>query len=254
MSAKSSDKKPKDPRRVAKVLGLLLWVAVGFAIAQAVLTIAVSVLSLMGVPIKALNQTVLQTAFAALVYILTLAVVVGLPWWIRKYRTDQAELGLARLPSWLDIGLAPAGFVIYMLVTVVITAGVTALIPGFDIDQVQNTGFSNIAYRYEYILAFATLVIIAPLAEEILFRGYLYGKLRRYIPVWAAILLTSALFGLIHGQWNVGVDVFALSIVLCTLREITGSIWAGVLLHIMKNGLAFYVLFINPSLFNTISG
>jgi membrane protease YdiL (CAAX protease family) len=254
MLEKSSSNKPKSLHQLPKAAGLLLWVGIGFAVAQMALTLIVLLLSWAGIPVRAINQTILQTTFAVLVYVLTLVVVVGLPWWIRKYKTNRTELGLDRLPSWLDLGLAPAGFVIYMLVTVGITAIVSALIPGFDIDQVQDTGFGNIAYRYEYILAFVTLVVLAPLAEEVLFRGYLYGKLRRYIPVWASVLLTSALFGLIHGQWNVGVDVFALSIVLCILREITGSIWAGVLLHMIKNGLAFYVLFINPSLFNTIGG
>jgi membrane protease YdiL (CAAX protease family) len=91
------------------------------------------------------------------------------------------------------------------------------------------------------------LVVIAPFAEEILFRGYLYGKLRKSIPTWLAMVVTSALFGAIHAQWNVGVDVFVLSMVACSLREVTGGIWAGILLHMLKNGLAFYILFINPS-------
>ena len=94
------------------------------------------------------------------------------------------------------------------------------------------------------MLAFITLVVIAPVAEEVLFRGYLYGKLKKYVPVWAAILITSALFGLIHGTWNVAVDTFALSIILCLLRESTGGIWASILLHMIKNGIAFYFLFI----------
>ncbi|RYZ49901.1 MAG: CPBP family intramembrane metalloprotease, partial [Sphingobacteriales bacterium] len=59
-------------------------------------------------------------------------------------------------------------------------------------------------------------------------------------------IVTSIVFGAIHGQWNVAVDVFALSLILCSLREITGSIWAGVLLHMLKNGIAFYFLFIGP--------
>jgi membrane protease YdiL (CAAX protease family) len=53
-------------------------------------------------------------------------------------------------------------------------------------------------------------------------------------------------FGAVHGQWNVAIDVFSLSLIMCGLREITGNIWAGALLHMLKNGLAFYILFINP--------
>ena len=116
----------------------------------------------------------------------------------------------------------------------------------------EDVGFRQLNQRYEYILAFTTLIIIAPIAEEILFRGYLYGKLKKFVPIWVAILVTSALFGSIHGAWNLAIDTFALSIVLCLLRESTGNIWASILLHMAKNGIAFYILFINPTLFTTL--
>ena len=80
----------------------------------------------------------------------------------------------------------------------------------------------------------------------------MYGKLKKFVPIWVAILVTSALFGSIHGAWNLAIDTFALSIVLCLLRESTGNIWASILLHMAKNGIAFYILFINPTLFTTL--
>jgi membrane protease YdiL (CAAX protease family) len=72
--------------------------------------------------------------------------------------------------------------------------------------------------------------------------------------VWLAILITSTLFGLIHGAWNVGIDTFALSIVLCVVRLKTGSLWASILIHMTKNAIAFYLLFINPLLLHTLGG
>jgi len=172
--------------------------------------------------------------------------VVGIPWLVKRRPTGRKTLGLQRLPSWLDIGLAPAGFVVYLVASVVLLAVISAMIPGFDIDQVQQNGFENITERYEYFLAFVSLVVIAPLAEEILFRGYFYGKIRSKVPAWVAVAVVSVVFAAAHGQWNVAVDVFALSVVLCILREMTGSIWSGLLLHMLKNGVAFYFLFINP--------
>ena len=65
--------------------------------------------------------------------------------------------------------------------------------------------------------------------------------------LWAMIIsifLVSLTFGIVHLQWNVGVNVFAMSIVLCGLREITGTIYAGILLHMLKNGVAFYLLYV----------
>ena len=101
------------------------------------------------------------------------------------------------------------------------------------------------------VLAFLTLVVVAPIAEEIVFRGWLYGKMREKIAseysnkvsMVVSILLVSLLFGAVHGQWNVGVNVFAMSVVLCGLREITGTIYAGILLHMLKNGVAFWMLY-----------
>jgi membrane protease YdiL (CAAX protease family) len=238
--------------KLRMVVGLLAWVLTGFIVASVLVALVVWAMPRLGVSFDGLSSTVVNTVLAAIVYILSLLIVVGVPWLIKKSATTKDEIGITRLPSWMDILMAPAGFVVYFIVSGILTFTITQLVPGFDTNQVQQTGFENISQRYEYLLAFATLVILAPIAEEILFRGYLYGKLRKYVPVWAAILATSALFGFVHGQWNVGLDVFALSIILCTLREVTGNIWAGVLLHMFKNGIAFYFLFINTSLLDTI--
>ena len=200
----------------------------------------------------AVSITVLNTIVAAAIYVVTLALVLGIPWFVQRRRTSREDLGITRFPSWLDIGLAPVGFVVYYIFSIILVYVASQIIPAFDMQQTQDVGFSNLTERYEVMLAFLTLVIIAPIAEELLFRGYLYGKLRKSVPMWLAILMTSTLFAIVHGQWNVAIDVFALSLVMCGLREITGSIWAGVILHTMKNALAFYLLFINPSLLATI--
>jgi membrane protease YdiL (CAAX protease family) len=115
-----------------------------------------------------------------------------------------------------------------------------------DFDQQQVTGFEGLSARYEYILAFITLVIIAPIAEEVLFRGYLFGKLRKVTKTWIAILITSVLFGIVHFAWNVGIDVFALSIIMCLVTVWSKSLWPAIIIHMSKNFLAYYFLFINP--------
>jgi membrane protease YdiL (CAAX protease family) len=74
----------------------------------------------------------------------------------------------------------------------------------------------------------------------------LYGKLKNRVPAVVAAIVTSLLFGLAHFQWNVAIDVFILSLILCALRSLTGSIWAGVLVHVIKNSLAYYLLFVAP--------
>ena len=241
-------------------MGLPLWTVAGFIGAQLLLVGIVWVMQLFGVPLGSVDETLLNTTAAAVVYLLSLAIVVGLPWLIRKRRTSRVELGLDRPLSWTDILLAPAGFVMYLITSGVLIFLTVHYIPGFDIAQQQALSFNELTQRYQLLLAFIALVILAPVAEEALFRGYLFGKLRRIAPFWVVMLISSVLFGALHLpgdgalQWNVAIDTFALSLVLCGLREVSGSIWAGVLLHMMKNGLAFYLLFINPALIATIGG
>lgn len=244
------------PRRayVWRSVALLAWVVLGFFIATLIVGALVWLIDAVGADLSRVNETVLNTVAAALLYSLAALIIIGLPQIVERFRTSRTELGIRRLPNWRDIALAPAAFVVYFIATAIVTAAVTHLVPGFDLNEAQDVGFTDLSLQYEYILAFLTLVVLAPLAEELLFRGYLYGKLRSWMPVLLAAIVTSVIFGVVHGQWNVGLDVFVLSLVMCGLREMTGGIWAGVLLHMIKNGLAFYILFINPSLLNTIGG
>lgn len=271
MLANSSSNQSVDPasvatkRRVSRwrlIIALPLWVFISFIFAQVVIVAIISGLRGVGVTFAGINNAVLETIAAACVYLLTFGIIVSVPWLVVRYRTTREDVGLTRLPSWMDIGLAPAGFVIYLLTSGLLMYVFTKLIPGFNAAEPQSVGFQNLSQGYEYVLAFMTLVVVAPVAEEAIFRGYLYGKLRKSVSIWLSVLVTSILFGLLHMRWdggllvgiNVGIDVFALSIIMCSLREVTGSIWAGILLHMLKNGLAFYLLFINTALLSTIGG
>ena len=163
---------------------------------------------------------------------------------------ERRTIGLSGWPTWTDIGLAPVGFIVYLL----LAAGLVAifnLFPWFNSGEAQNVGFDYYVSGFDRVLAFLTLVVVAPVAEEVIFRGWLYGKMREKIAaeysnaisIIVSSLLVSLVFGIVHLQWNVGVNVFALSIVLCSLREITGTIYAGILLHMLKNGVAFWLLY-----------
>ena len=237
----------------AKVLVWSGWAVGAFIVVQLVLG------SLLRAMLDAgwfagVNTVVISTVSVAAAYLVALAVILVVPRWLAGLTTSRAELGLGRLPSWLDIGLAPVGLIVYYITSAVLMLVVTQVVDGFDPTQVQNIGFDGLMGRSEYILAFVALVVLAPVAEEVLFRGYLYTRLRRLVPWWATALIVSALFGVAHGQWNVALDTFVLSLFLCGLREITGSVWPTILVHMMKNGLAYYLLFVNPSLIESLGG
>lgn len=165
---------------------------------------------------------------------------------------DRAELGLKGLPTWMDVGLAPVGYIVATLLAAGLVALVGQIFPNFDVGEAQQLSFSTYIWGVDRIIAFIVLVVVAPIAEELIFRGWLYGKLRTKLTAklgekWSlilAILMVSILFGIMHGQWNVGITVFVLSVVMCVLREITGTIYAGTLVHMLKNAIAFYLLYV----------
>lgn len=226
---------------------LPVWVAAGFILAQVIVGASLALLKIVGVSFVGVNDATFQTVVSAIIYLLSIVIVIGLPWVIKGYRTNRKELGLTALPTWSDLFFTPAAFIVYAILSFVLTM-LASVFPFYDATQAQDTGFTQLGQGYEYVLAFATLVVVAPIAEEILFRGYLLGKLRKHLPLWLSIFLTSVLFGVVHFSFNVGVDVFALSIVLCILRVWTGRLAPSILLHMLKNGIAFYFLFINPVL------
>lgn len=248
------EKKPFHIRALF-VIAFTAWVFFGFMLAQALIRALLWVLyHVFSISFESVNETLFSTVGGIVIYALAIAIVIGVPWLIKKHRTSLKDLGIQRFPSWLDMLLAPAGAVAYIILTTIISTLAAMLLTFVDYSQVQETGFSNLATQSEYTLAFLSLVIVAPIAEELLFRGYLFGKLRKHAPLWASILITSLLFAVVHFQWNVSIDVFALSIILCLLRVWSGSLWPSVLLHMLKNGVAFYFLFINPSILSTLGG
>lgn len=237
-------------------LGIVLpiWVLASFALAQVIVSIIMGLLDTFGVPWTAANENIISAVYSAVVYGLTLALVIGLPWAIKKYKTTKEDIGVTDYPRWLDLLLAPAGFIVYVILAGIMLMIATQLFPALNVQEAQDTGFSELVRGFEYLVAFLTLVVVAPVAEEILFRGYLLGKLRKHVPLWIAILLTSLLFAGLHWPVSVMIDVFVLSIVLCLLRVFSKSLWPSIFLHMIKNAIAFYVLFINPTLFTTLGG
>ncbi|MDB5163050.1 MAG: rane protein of unknown function [Candidatus Saccharibacteria bacterium] len=241
-------------RKILLCVGLPVWVFLGFMLGQALVLVLIEVLQNLGVPLSQINPSLFQLIAGGVIYALSLLIVIGVPCLVKKSRTTKAELGIQRSPNWMDFLWVPAGAIVYLILTALVTALAMSFLTFVNYDQAQDTGFTNITTQSEYILAFIMLVVIAPIAEELLFRGYLLGKLRKHAPLWVAIFITSLLFAIVHFAWNVGLDVFALSIVLCVLRVVSKSLWPSIMLHMLKNGIAYYFLFINPSVLSTLGG
>ncbi|MFZ1242520.1 MAG: type II CAAX endopeptidase family protein [Candidatus Saccharimonas sp.] len=228
--------KKLQAKRILYLVGLPLWVILSFVMATLLCSLVVGNASL---------TTTESLLFQAVSYSVTLLILLGLPYVLKGYKVSLKTMGLERLMSWFDILLAIAGFIVYFLLAMTLLALAHSLFSSFDATQAQDLGVSSQLFGAERMQAFFLMVVIGPIVEEVIFRGYLYGELRKQkMPAWLTTLVVSVLFGIAHGQWNVGIDVFALSVSMCVLRELTGSIWAGVLVHIIKNLIAFIGVFV----------
>ncbi|HEX8035449.1 MAG TPA: type II CAAX endopeptidase family protein [Ktedonobacterales bacterium] len=81
-------------------------------------------------------------------------------------------------------------------------------------------------------------VVIAPICEEVFFRGYLFGGLLRGMNVWLATIVSALLFTLVHGDIGSAVPLLVIGLILPVLRWRTGSLWPGVALHTVNNLIA----------------
>jgi len=192
-----------------------------------------------------LKTPLIATIFSVLVYVLSFIFLLFTFKHIKPLKTPvtRNEFGLNNLVTFSDIGLALAGFFGYLAFSAILTA-LFSVFSWFNLTETQPLLYSTLISPSGKILAALALVVAGPILEEVIYRGLIYGKLRKNHSLITSILTVSILFGFLHGQWNVGIDVFALSVVACLMRETTGTIYAGIILHILKNTIAFYMLFI----------
>jgi membrane protease YdiL (CAAX protease family) len=164
-------------------------------------------------------------------------------WLVMKYvyHSKPKTIGLGKFQPGL-LGWSVLAFPLYLIASTAIS-NIFAAFFHVDLLQQQNIGYTNPS-GYELTLIFVALVMLAPFVEEVLFRGFLFRAFRETFGFWVGAIGVSLLFAVAHGQANVGIDVFVLSMFLCYLREKTDSLWPSIALHALKNLVAFIVLFI----------
>ncbi len=89
--------------------------------------------------------------------------------------------------------------------------------------------------------------LITPLAEEVLFRGVLMGWLKNILGLWPGVILSSALFGLIHIEPTWALIAGLLGLVLAWLYHWSGSIWTSISFHAVYNCTGLTMMYASVS-------
>src|SRR3954469_14694052 len=149
-------------------------------------------------------------------------------------RPYPADLGLRATPSRAAVGwvvVARIAFGIFAVFYVKAVGGVTSNVPIRPVGDVDALDQVDIAIA---------VAVLAPLVEELFFRGFMYGSLRGKLPVFWAALICGTLFAAVHplyggAAWNL-VPVLAMAgIAMCLLYERTGSLWPAIAFHSAMN-------------------
>jgi hypothetical protein len=94
------------------------------------------------------------------------------------------------------------------------------------------------------IAAVIAIVVLAPFAEEMFFRGFFFAGLRTRWSVWPSAVVSGAVFGLVHAPTGptAAIPLAGLGVGLAWLYDKTGSIWPCMLAHFLNNSLAIAVV------------
>ncbi len=205
---------------------------------------------------RQINNWLINSVYGQFIYILIAEVftVLAILWLLKKYKVQKKAIGL-RKPRLTDILYGFFGLVIYYPIYLVAVSLLSSLDKSFNANQKQDIGFTSVHGLGPLIVTFISLVILPPIAEEIVFRGYLYGSMKKWLPKIFAAIVTSVIFAsahLIEGVggplWVGALDTFILSMVLVYLREKSDGLYASMTLHALKNGLAYYIIYLTPLL------
>lgn len=88
------------------------------------------------------------------------------------------------------------------------------------------------------------VIVVAPVCEELFFRGFLFRVLRMRMPLFAAALIDGVVFGAVHGASTsvAALPILAfLGIVFCYVYERTGTLFATIALHALNNTISYGV-------------
>lgn len=172
---------------------------------------------------------------------------------VESFVAQAAYYAGALFNLWVLVGLRRGGtlsdlgwrrFRWWWIVVAVVGAGVTLEAAGFLqvlmqqlFPSLPNSQCTAVRHDYGHFLVLAVIVVcvVAPIAEETVFRGFVYGWMRRVSPAVVAIPASAAIFSAIHGVALLALPLFVVGCVLALFYQGSRSIVPGVLVHALFN-------------------
>ena len=160
-------------------------------------------------------------------------------WRMKKRKIPLSELGS------LEIQTKPLFLSIFLLAAFLLLEEFYFYVLGIEMPE----SFIEFMLAEPILLGFISVVVVAPIIEEFLFRGFLYSQLRRsFLKDWGAVAVSSLVWTAIHFQYEVGIlfFLFLFGLFLGYFRIKYNSLLIPVALHALNNLIAFILTIYFP--------
>lgn len=219
---------------IAVGLGLA---GLGFLVLIAGLIVASRVLD--AAPDDGTLATALLAAIVTLLFEASLALIVL---FLARHRALTGEqLGLAQPGRWRWSLYAVLGAYAVLIVYGLVVLAIERL-TGSDLGVLrQGNGLPDTAGDAPLVLAIlgVSVVVVAPLAEELFFRAFLFRAVQGRWGLVAGLLFSGLAFSLFHTNVGVAVPFFVIGVLLAWAYHATGSLWTPIAAHATINGIGF---------------
>lgn len=164
---------------------------------------------------------------------------------LRRARRAQ---GRTPWPAGPALALGGKGWLVATAITIPATLVWVAILSAFDnAPQVQD--LVERAVRADapraFLVALGVLgIVVAPVTEELLFRGAMFGSMRTRLGSRVGAVLSSLIFAAVHQSLTALVPLFVLALVLCWVYERSGSLVAPIVVHMLNNATSLLPLFL----------
>ena len=160
-------------------------------------------------------------------------------WRMKKRKIPLSDLGS------LEIQRKPLFLSIFLLAAFLLLEEFYFYVLGIEMPE----SFIEFMLAEPILLGFISVVVVAPIIEEFLFRGFLYSQLRRsFLRDWGAMAVSSLVWTAIHFQYEVGIlfFLFLFGLFLGYFRIKYNSLLIPVGLHALNNLIAFILTIYFP--------
>jgi membrane protease YdiL (CAAX protease family) len=167
-------------------------------------------------------------------------------WFAHLRRISFASLGFRRPVRWGPLGIAVTG----TYLTLLAYGGAIEVLKQLGVDPGWFEGTNEISIDPDQgisalvgllVLFGIAVTIVAPLAEEVLFRGLLFRALDGVWAGWGAIVVSGFAFGAFHTNLAVLIPFSLIGMIFAWTFRASGSLWVTIIAHFIINSLSFIV-------------